>query len=152
MATEANSILGIDCGDIIFYTWGGNMPDARESLRAIVKSRRFQEIHIVSKANSVTRLIFLARLRALNFWNYTGISRRNLHFCMHYEDKAEICASRKITHFIDDRLRVLKDLATVPHRYLLRAGGPRETEILHYEESLRGVTVVNSWSELAKIL
>ena len=145
-------VLGVDCGDVIFYTWGGSVPGSLASLREIAASGRFKEIHIVSKAHPVTRAIFLTRLRALDFWNYTGIPREHLHFCLHYEDKAEICAGLGVTHFVDDRLRVLQTLRTVPNRYALREGGPRPAEIKAYASALTGVTPVNSWQELRQLL
>ncbi|HEX4104202.1 MAG TPA: hypothetical protein VHZ04_01845 [Candidatus Paceibacterota bacterium] len=145
-------VLGVDCGDVIFYTWGGSVPGSLANLREIAASGRFKEIHIVSKAHPITRAIFLARLKALDFWNSTGIPRSNLHFCMRYEDKAAICADLAVTHFVDDRLQVLNTLTTVPNRYALREGGPRAEEAEKYKAAYDAVTRVNSWEELRQLL
>lgn len=151
--TKGNRVLGVDCGDVIFYAFGRRLPGSLASLRAVVRSGNFQEVHVVSKASIVTRAIFLARLHAMDFWNYTGIPRENLHFCFRYEDKAAICETLGVTHFVDDRLRVLRTLATVPHRYALRKGGPRAEELATYgAPSLAQVTRVDSWEELRNIL
>jgi hypothetical protein len=152
MANEL-PVLGVDCGDVIFFAWGGGrVRGSFDALRDIVRSGHFKEIRIISKANLLTRVIFLARLRFMNFWGYTGIPRNNLHFCFHYEDKAAICVKYSVTHFVDDRLRVMQYLTTAPHRYLLRAGGPRAQEAAAYAKTLNEVTPVNSWSELRTLL
>jgi hypothetical protein len=139
-------VLGVDCGDVIFYTWGGRVPDSLDSLRKIVRAGSFEKIYIVSKANVVTRAMFLFRLGFLDFWNYTGISRANLFFVRHHEDKAGVSARLGITHFVDDRLEVLHYLRTVPHRYALNPR--RAKELACYPGTREEVTVVGSWSEL----
>src|SRR6185312_12621556 len=97
--------LGVDCGNTIFDEWNGVLlPDAVETLKRIAESEHFDEIYIVSKANVVARMWFRVRFYSLNFWDTTGIPRKNLYFCRRYKDKAAICEALQITHFIDDRL------------------------------------------------
>ncbi len=142
-----NLVLGIDCSDVIFYTLSGRvMPQAIESIKKIVKAKHFQEIYIISKVNPLSKRIFLFRLHRLDFWNRTGISPNQIYFCRRHEDKAAICKKLNITHFVDDRLRVLHNLKSVRHRYALN---PRRlTEQRRYPEAFRGVVVVKNWDEL----
>jgi hypothetical protein len=139
-------VLGVDCGDVIFYTWGRMVPGSLDGLRSLARSGDFKNIYIVSKANPVTRVIFLIRLRAIGFWNYTGIPRENLFFVRRPEDKAGVCKRLGVTHFIDDRLEVLFYLKNVPHRYALAPRRPHE--LTRYPGTREEVTVVRSWSEL----
>lgn len=146
-------ILGIDCGDVILFTFGGQVPGSLTSLRELAANGRFKEIHVISKALPTTRLFFTARLALIDFWNYTGIPQSHLHFCTYYEDKDAICATLGVTHFVDDRLQVLRALTAVPHRYLLRAdGAPRARETDKYGPVPNGITPVRSWPELQALL
>ncbi len=136
-------VLGVDCGDVILNVWSGPIPDAMDSLRAIVQSGRFEKVYIVSKAHPITRIIYLAWLSHLDFWNYTGIARRDLYFCLRHKDKAPICEKLGITHFVDDRFEVLSHLKTVPYRYALAPTKPHP---------FKDAIVVHSWKELLPLL
>jgi hypothetical protein len=143
-------ILGVDCGDVIFSSWGGvSIPGAFENLRVIVASKKFSEIHLVSKIDPVTEYAYRKWLEVNSFWAATDISAKNLHFCRRHEDKAPICAELGITHFVDDRLRVLRSLTTVPYRYALN---PRPRDFERYADALPHITVVHSWDELRELL
>jgi hypothetical protein len=147
------AVLGVDCGDVILYTWGRRVPGSLASLRAIVQSGNFKEIYVISKANFFMRTVFLVRLYAMDFWSYTGIPREHLRFCLHYEDKAPICEDLGVTHFVDDRLRVLRRLTTVPHRYIFRKGGPRPQEVREYGTPSQETAIeVDSWAKLEELL
>lgn len=138
-------ILGVDCGDVIFYTWRWtSVPGALNALRDIVSSKKFGAVYVISKVNPISRIIFLARLQYLDFWRHTGIPRENLYFCRRHEDKAPICARLGVTHFIDDRLDVLHHMKTVPYRY---AFGPiRKNELKKHPDSAQhGITFIRSW-------
>jgi hypothetical protein len=118
--------LGVDCGDVIFSSWKGiSVQGSFDNLRSIAASRRFDEIHLISKIDPVTEYAYRKWLEVNGFWGATGISAKNLHFCRQHEDKAPICAELGITHFVDDRLRVLRSLTTVPQRY---AQKPRQED------------------------
>jgi hypothetical protein len=97
------------------------------------------------------RFTFLGRLWYFNFWKYTGVPRSNLYFCRHHEDKAVICERLGITHFVDDRLRVLDCLKTVGNRYALNPNTSRR-QLRKYPDALKEVTVVGSWQELSPLL
>src|SRR3989344_4233084 len=100
------SILGIDCGDVIFYTGSGALlPDVIETLQSIVRSQRFDKIYIISRVNPFTKVLFLFRLWRRNFWTRTGISREHIYFCPGFQNKSAIAESLGITHFVDDRLQ-----------------------------------------------
>lgn len=147
-----NDILGIDCGDVIIYTLGSKVPGAFETIRELMAAKRFKEIHIVSKVLPTTLVYFAVRLALHGFWKYTGIPRENLHFCARYEDKEKICASLGVTHFVDDRLQVLRALTSVPNRYLFRdQGAPRAWEIRKYGPLPASIAPVHSWDELRRI-
>lgn len=143
--------LGVDCGDTIFYEWNGRLlPGSLDTLKKISASGAFDEIHVVSKANRLVRVLFRLRLRSLKFWDHTGIPRKNLHFCKKHKDKADICKKIGITDFVDDRLRVLSYLDIEGERYALNP--TRRREFKEFPETAEDVTIVASWKELEHLL
>jgi hypothetical protein len=154
MATksEHRDILGIDCGDVIFHTWNGTpLPGAFDTLKAIVDSGRFEKVYVISKLNPLLHFTFSGRLWYFNFWKYTGIPKENLFYCRHHEDKAAICEKLGVTHFVDDRLRVLDNLKTVDNRFAMNPRLSRR-QLKKYPEALKDATVVESWHELSPLL
>ena len=79
-------------------------------------------------------------LRHHRFFEQTGIPPENLRFCLERPQKADHCRELGITHFIDDRLDVLKCLnGLVPHRFLF---GPQKMQ-----GTPRGIVAVPAWSD-----
>lgn len=144
-------ILGVDCGDVIFYQISGTLvPGSLEGLRRIVRSRHFDKVYIVSKAGFLSQILFRIRFRRLNFWEYTGIPRENLYFCRRYEDKKAICEKLSVTHFIDDRFRVLHNLESVRHIFAFNP--TRAREFRKYPDVARRATIIRSWREMLPLL
>ncbi len=88
----------------------------------------------------------IAWLHHHKFFHRTGIPTENLHFVRDRADKAPVCARLRITHFVDDRLDILRRLTTVGHRYLFVGGLGDETAP---SEIPPWVTVAETWAELA---
>jgi hypothetical protein len=68
-----------------------------------------------------------------------------MHFCRARADKAPICKSLGVTHFVDDRLEVLGYLSSVPVRYLFQ---PDAKEMARHAAHLAHVRVMESWREI----
>ena len=100
----------------------------------------FQSAWVISKCGERT----LAWLDHHDFYDRTGISRRNVRFCRRRADKAVHCRKLGITHMIDDRIdvhRALEDV--VPHRYLFgHQSGPAPAEVRH----------TRTWAELEEAI
>jgi hypothetical protein len=141
--------LGVDCGSVILYPFGGIVPGAFESLEAIAQSGQFDTIYIVSRANIISRTLFLLRLRRLRFWEKTGIPRENIYFCLKNYKKIEICNQLGVTDFIDDRLSVLKYMGSLKSRF---AFNMTKRSLKHYPKIYPHVTSVRSWKELQPLL
>jgi hypothetical protein len=142
-------ILGVDCGNVILYPFGGIVADSFESLEVIVRSRRFDAIYIVSRANAISRFLFLVRLQRANFWEKTGIPRENIYFCLKNRRKIDICKKLGVTDFIDDRISVLKHMESLEHCFVFN---PKKSTIRKYLNSSPRLTSVRSWDELKPIL
>jgi hypothetical protein len=124
--------------------------DGFDTLARLSRERFGEAVHLVSKcgpkAQEKTKL-WLAHHR---FTEITGIPFDQVHFCREREEKAPICKRLKVTHFIDDRFDVLSYLTTVPRLYLFR---PRDKDLTRSaRESLQGLSVVQSWTEIARDL
>jgi len=151
--------LGIDIGGVLIERtddsddtsfWGKNFletPEVDGSMAAIaaLRKERFGEaVYLVSKSGEDTERRAREWLVHNGFYERTGVSPDNVHFCRKRHEKAPICADLRITHFVDDRLEVLSYLEDVPHRYLLHAD---EAEVGEYSDVLDQVERVMSWSD-----
>jgi hypothetical protein len=118
-----------------------------EALRTLVDSRFGENVFIVSRCRSKVEQKTRAWFEHHRFYERTGISEANVHFCRTRPEKAPICEGLGITHFVDDNPEVmlfLKDI--VPHLYLFNSD-PRA--VFFAEHSLRGkVTCVGNWKDV----
>lgn len=142
-------ILGVDCGNVILYPFGGIVPDSFESLKVIARSHRFDGIYIVSRANFISRSLFLFRLQRANFWEETGIPRENIYFCLKNRKKIDICKELGVTDFIDDRISVLKHMESLERCFMF---APKNGGVRKYLYSPPWLTPVRSWNELEPML
>jgi hypothetical protein len=118
------------------------VPGVFETLAALSAGPFADRIHLVSKARRKVAANTRAWLAHHRFFERTGISPANLHFVRSRRDKAPVCERLRITHFVDDRVDVLRYLRTVPHRYLFVGGtDPGEWP----SDAPDGFTVVETW-------
>lgn len=96
---------------------------------------------VVSKAGPSVQQKSTQWMRHWNFHEETGLPFNHLRFCRRRSEKAEHCTQLGITHFIDDRLDVLRHLrGVVPHLYLF-GEQPRLNQVPDW------VTPISEWSE-----
>ncbi len=77
------------------------------------------KVWIVSKAGPRTEKKSRLWLNHHKFWSHTGVLQQNLIFCRKRHEKAKHAKQQQLTHFIDDRLDVLRHLRDiVPELYL----------------------------------
>jgi len=151
--------IGFDIGGVIFERDKKNIsifsprylellpvPEVFEALSRIVNERFRDDVYLVSKCGEEVRRRTLNWLSHHDFFRHTGINPNHLEFCLEHWEKAKICERLGLTHFVDDRLEVLKDLVTVPYRYLFQ---PRTFEIESFKERLPMVRILRNWNELA---
>lgn len=148
-------VLGIDCGNVILSQMNGTpVAGVLDALAGIVTSKRFEttrgiDIWVVSKCGQRVQDLSLGWLKAINFWEYTGIPESNIRFCRDYQGKAPICEDLGITHFVDDKPEVLAHLQKVPHLF---AFNPKVPALLKYQHLVEHWTLVKNWPELAALL
>lgn len=142
--------LGIDCGNVILEQMNGTLVnDSITAIRTIVESRIFSDednvrIWVVSKCGPRVQQLSRKWLQEVDFWNLTGIPERNLEFCLNFWEKEPICQRLEITHFIDDRPKVLNCLTSVETLY---AFNPTTKAMREYRQS-KPMIIVRSWEEL----
>jgi hypothetical protein len=128
--------LGIDIGRVIVGPVVGGVadtsflgtrleeaihtPPAEGALEAIADLvPRFEGAWLVSKCGESVQRKSLAWLAHHRFWERTGIPRQNVRFCLKRPDKAIHARQLGLTHFVDDRVDVLRHLrGLVPHLFL----------------------------------
>ena len=77
------------------------------------------KVWLVSKAGPSIQKKTRRWFRQWRFFEQTGIPNTNLRFCLRRDQKAEHCRQLRLTHFVDDRLDVLKYLVDfVPFLFL----------------------------------
>lgn len=152
-------ILGIDIGGVIIARIGGDgdtsfqnkyldtppVSGALELIGEIVKYRFQNDVHLISKCGLEVESLTRNWLSAHRFFEIAMVSEQNLHFCRERYQKAQICTSLGVTHFIDDRLEVLGYLKDVKNLYLFQ---PRQEEVFQNFQHLDRVHLVNSWIEV----
>jgi hypothetical protein len=127
---------------------GTPVAGALESLRAVVQMGKFQEVWIVSKCGPKVQKLTLEWLGALDFWCVTGIPQDHIRFCLEFWGKDPICRDLGVTHFVDDRPKVLNCLHTVDN---LIAFNPKPKAISDYKQP-RPMAVVANWQEALQLL
>jgi len=158
--TDNDVAIGIDIGGVIIERVGARgdtsflsrsyletkaVPGAVEAIKQLVADRFQNQAFLISKADPRIQAKTLRWLDHHHFFEQTGIPRRNALFCRERNEKAAICSRLGITHFIDDRLEVLGQLAAVEHRYLFH---PQESEVHRFAHLLPGIIRVESWHDL----
>lgn len=148
--------LGVDIGGVIIERtdesddtsfWGDNflqtpaVSGAFEAIRELRLGRFGAGLFVVSKSGPYTEWRARQWLAHHRFHERTGVPRENVTFCRRREDKAGIARDLGLTHFVDDRLDVLRHLDGVPHRYLFKPTTDEEVPI--------GVRRVDGWPEAA---
>lgn len=89
-----------------------------ESVRELVEMFEGR-VFIVSKCGASVERKTRAWLEHWRFFEMTGLAPGNLYFCRERHEKAPICQSLDIEHFIDDRADVLEHMrGQVKHLYL----------------------------------
>lgn len=156
-------VLGIDVGGVLVDRVAGGsdtsffgdrpmdtpaVPGALEAVAELVELFEYR-VHIVSKAGPKISELTRRWLGSRRVTGTGGIPIGNVHFVRKRPDKQPICEQLGVTHFIDDRLDVLKHLVTVDHRYLF-TGGLGEDDAPELVPAW--VTVVDTWSRLVGLL
>ena len=153
-------ILGIDIGRVIiggdgkddtsFFTNGWiytpEIPNAIDCIAKLVPE--FDDVYLVSKCGEKIQHKSKTWLYWHKFEERTGISEEKFRFCKERKDKAPICRSLGITHFIDDKLDVLCHMdGIVKHQFLFQG---RNRDINKHKAYLKRVTQVDSWDAVLK--
>jgi len=118
-----------------------------EALRRL-RERFGDRIFLVSKCGKEIQKKSLHWLEHHDFYSNVGMRPSDVHFCRERHEKAEICRTLGITHFVDDRLEVLSYLVQLPKIEKLYLFRPRSEEVLAFKRFLTKVTLVNSWQHL----
>lgn len=130
------------------------VPGALETIRDLVplfSGRAW----LISKCGFRIQSRTLEWLYQHKFYTATGVRRNHVMFCRRREDKRGICAEQGITHFVDDRVDVLKNLdEVVEHRYLF---GSQSEDVFLTDDGARapewsGMTLTPNWDIAGQLI
>ena len=121
------------------------MAGAFEAVRRLVAERFGERVFLISKCHKPAQHKTLHWLEHHRFYDRTGVHREHVYFCLERSEKADICKELGITHFVDDRMDVLKNLPVTMGLYWFR---PHFREVRRYAQFLHRVRRVNSWLEV----
>lgn len=112
---------------------------------ASLRTRFGDEMYIVSKCGKRIEAKTREWFDHNRVYEQTGLSVDRMHFTRTREGKAPICAHLGITHFVDDRLDVLRHLSTVDEQFLFQG---HASEMEKFSQHLQSVHYVRSWPEI----
>jgi hypothetical protein len=157
--------IGIDIGGVIIQeikTEGGlahidenflevpPVEGAFQGVAELVRTFDPENVFLISKARAEVQGNCRQWLAHHRFFDETGVSEENLHFCLERSGKRDLCQKLFITDFIDDKLEVLSHLTSlVPRLYLFN---PCEEEMVGFEHCLSSVTVCQQWPRLLNLI
>jgi len=161
--------LGIDIGGVIISKSGDDgedtsffgknylqtppEPQVLESIATLVQHYGQQNVFLVSKCGENFQKKTLEWLKFIGFFEKTQMPMVNVRFCAERPQKAIICKELGITHFVDDRLDVLKHLIpldTIENLYLYKPEDLKKQG--YYLYFCPFITKVHSWESLTHIL
>lgn len=126
------------------------LPGAFDTISKLVAQFTPENVFLVSKCGPRVQEKSLAWLAHHKFWEQTGMDPKAYRFCLQRSEKAGICKTLGITHFIDDRAEILVSMqGIVTHRYVFN---PSDRELQRYADRMRGEQVVRSWAELEPLV
>ena len=156
--------LGVDIGGVLIdrinddtdtsfysdnYLKTTAVPGAFDALRQLSERRFGSQIHLVSKCGPRVEQKSREWLDHHDFFRKTRVDPMNIHFCRQRQEKAPICETLGLTHFIDDRLEVLGYLKSVPNLYLFH---PTSGEVEKHAQHLDRVNRVENWDDVLAAL
>jgi len=156
--------IGVDIGNVIIggdtdnnamfsdqYLMAPELPGAIETIAWLNQRSPFRgRVFLVSKCGENVQRKTWEWLAGRKFYEVTGVAEANVRFCEHRNEKAPIAKQLALTHFVDDRLEILKYLDGIcASRFLFRG---KAKEIKEHLDALRTVTPVESWKELRSLL
>ena len=144
--------IGFDIGNTIMNSsikTKRPFPQSFRIIKRLTDERFGDKSYVVSKVNLEQEIRVKAWIKKNGLPEKTGIIPENIFFCRERHDKAPICNSLGITHFIDDRPEVLSHMESVPHRILFRGD---KDDFKRFESKLHGVIRVKTWTEVEKLL
>lgn len=162
MVMNTRPVLGIDLGGVVMgprnpmlhehdegfdaaFLARPEIPSAIACLARASKERFQKKVFVISKRSRKTRPLALRWLFVNGFFDRLGIPREHVHFCETQDQKAPLCEQLGVTHFVDNRLGVLRHMHAVENRCLLNA---TEEEVLLYQEDLPRVRRYGAWIDL----
>lgn len=156
------AVIGVDIGGVLIAHCDDNSDTsffskhylktpacagAFESIRQLVSSGC--DVHLVSKCGESVEGKSRKWLLTNGFYEVTGLVPERVHFCRQRQDKALICTTLGVSHFVDDRLEVLSYLENVPNKYLFN---PNPQEVSKFSAAMSSVRKVSTWEELLPLI
>lgn len=154
--------LGVDIGGVIIDRVKGDKSDtsmfssryletpevlnAIESIAALSEGPFKGRVVVVSKAGDSMRRKSIEWLKKRDFFRRVGIPEDNLKFTYSRFEKAAICSSLAVTHFVDDKCEVLHHMALYVKDLFLFVG--KDTDEHEYPAVWKRLHRVYSWKEI----
>jgi len=124
-------------------------PFVLDSIQKLISILGIDNVFLVSKCGQNFRKKTLEWLDYVGFFSKTKMPRENVRFCDERFQKAIICNEIGITHFVDDRLDVLKHLIgveTIQELYLYKPNDiKKQGQYLYFAPF---ITKVFQWDSL----
>lgn len=165
MPARKDSILGLDMGGVVTNECAldieikpgkrlqksvAYLAGAINRIHSYVETNRFREVLFLSKTNTIEEHALREMLYMDGFWEKIRVPPSHLHCCESVGHKARLARWFYITHFVDNRLSILRTMnGVVEHRFLFC---PSESDLKEYQENPSTIQLVMGWTELDRAL
>lgn len=146
--------VGVDFGKTIgLYDVEAPFALAEEMMKHMVSKFGQSMVYIVSKAGPDIEARILAWLGARDFCASTGLRPENIIFVRTYEEKRVVVERLGLEMFIDDHIKVIRDVSLASCVKRVLWFGARPYDIRHIPCSSRNkVAIVQGWGRVGKTL
>lgn len=128
-------------------------PNSFSIIKNLIGKYKSDNIFIISKAKNLWIQKSKEWLYNNNFYKITGFDIKNLYFVDEYEDKKKLIDELKINFFVDDEIKIIRDI--INSNYIKKAIWFRGNNNLinDFPKKLKSKIIIsNKWNKIYKSL
>jgi hypothetical protein len=125
---------------------------AIRTIAAAVNYNSSDNTYLISKCGAEMQVKTLNFFEETDFYERTGVNPEHILFCRRRRDKAPLAAELGLTHFVDDRLPILRSMVSVGVRVVFQhpRKPPLTREMLQPED--KAILIAHTWRDVGRII
>lgn len=125
---------------------------AIETIGRIVGEVTVENAYLLSKSGAAMQQRTLDFFEETDFYGQTGIRPEHAIFCRRRDEKAPIAAELGLSHFVDDRLDILRQMTSVRFKMLFQRPDKPPLHSAILTEKDEGIVIARDWNDVWKAL